>query len=131
MELHWAAKYIGVPYEIGGAEASGADCWGLVRWVLKAERGLLLPELSVRIADAENEANIKRCFSEWRRVDDYQEFDVVTMRNAFGHHVGIIARVQGGSADILHCDEPRSTVANLATMQLLGYRDFRSWRHER
>lgn len=131
MNLHWAAQYIGLPYKIGGNDRAGIDCWGLVRLVLAEQRGIIMPELSVRSTDNDNEANIKRCFVGWSKSDGKSEFDIITMRNAFGHHVGIVARADDWETWVLHCDEPHSTAANIATLRLLGYRDFRSWRHER
>ena len=127
--MHWAAKYVGVPYTIGGDELSGADCWGLVRLVLRAERRIEMPALA--IGQAGNDSALRRCFSGWSAADmrRLHEFDIVTMRNPFGHHVGIVAMADDFGAMILHCDEPASSVIRLSMMKICGYKDFRAWRY--
>lgn len=127
--MHWAAKYIGVPYKVGGDALSGADCWGLVRLVLRAERGIEMPALS--IGQSGNDSALRRCFIGWSAADLRRlcEFDIVTMRNAFGHHVGIVAMADDFGAVVLHCDEPASHVMRFSTMPSFGYRDFRAWRY--
>lgn len=127
--MHWAAKYVGIPYKIGGDALSGADCWGLVRLVLRVERSVEMPELS--IGQAGNDAALRRCFVGWRAADLRKlcPFDIVTMRSAFGHHVGIVAMADDFGAMILHCDEPASSVVRFSMMQIIGYRDFRAWRY--
>lgn len=127
--MHWAAKYVGIPYKIGGDDLSGADCWGLVRLVLRAELGLEMPALA--IGQAGNDAALRRCFAGWSAADLRRlcEFDIVTMKNAFGHHVGIVAMADDFGAMLLHCDEPRSHVVRFSIMGSMGYKDFRAWRY--
>lgn len=127
--MHWAAKYIGIPYRQGGDAPAGADCWGLVRLVLRSERGLEMPTLS--IGQTGNAQALRRCFAGWQAADlrRLYEFDIVTMRNAYGHHVGIVADTDGCGVMLLHCDEPQSHVMRLSLMQQFGYRDFRAWRY--
>lgn len=51
----WARKYIGIPYSNQGRDpVTGLDCWGLVRFVLNTEFGLLLPSFSSLYNDSEN-----------------------------------------------------------------------------
>lgn len=127
--MHWAAKYVGIPYKIGGDDLSGADCWGLVRLVLRAELGLEMPALA--IGQAGNDAALRRCFAGWSAADLRRlcEFDIVTMKNAFGHHVGIVAMADDFGAMLLHCDEPRSHVVRFSIIGSMGYKDFRAWRY--
>lgn len=125
--MHWAAGYIGIPYVRGGEARDGADCWGLVRLVLREQCGLDMPAISV--GEAVNARAIRAAFVGWARVEKPRAFDVVTMRDPFGHHVGIIAKADEWTALVLHCAEPQSTIISFAAMGLLGYKDFRIWRH--
>jgi murein DD-endopeptidase / murein LD-carboxypeptidase len=40
--MDWS-QYVGIPYKFGGSSREGADCWGLVRLVLKEVYGKELP----------------------------------------------------------------------------------------
>lgn len=129
--LHWATQYIGIPYKAGGfSRKDGVDCWGLVRMVLQEQKGIYMPTLSIGVIDANAEKEIRRCFVGWNKSDGQKEFDIVTMRNALGHHIGIVVRSSPRGPDILHCDRPQSNITNFATLKLLGYHHFRSWCHE-
>lgn len=48
------SKYIGIPYELGGASEWGSDCWGLVKFLYRLQHQIELPlyngELSGRRA---------------------------------------------------------------------------------
>lgn len=106
---------------------AAADCWGLVRLVLQNEKGLDMPALAV--AHSGNTRAIRQCFVGWRAVEHPHEFDILTMRNARGHHVGIIAKAEDFHTLVLHCDEPQSSIVPLVVLQKLGYKDFRLWRY--
>jgi len=45
----WVMRYVGVPFVEGGADISGADCYGLVSLVLEDQTGAPLPRT---VADA-------------------------------------------------------------------------------
>lgn len=125
--MHWAAQYLGTPYVRGADGADGADCWALVRRVLREQRAIDMPALA--IAQQGNARAIRACFDGWRAADEPQEFDIVTMKNRNGHHVGIVAKNDGADVMILHSDEPQSNIITLALLSRIGYKDFSFWRY--
>lgn len=112
--MSWAARYIGLPFEDGGRTRRGLDCWGLVRLVFAAERGIELP--SYGEISAGDLMALARAFTagaegaHWMQVTLPQEFDVVLMRSGHGHrgvvHVGVIA----GPGRLLHVERTTASV---------------------
>ena len=47
----WVNNYIGIPYKFAGYGMDGADCWGLVRMILRREYGKELPSYAHDGAD--------------------------------------------------------------------------------
>ena len=127
--MHWSVKYLGIPYVNGACGFDGSDCWGLVRLVLREETCIVLPEVNVA-SDINNSPAIRECLEEWKNVTDYKVYDCITMRNALGHHIGIVVKVDGESVYVLHCYEPQSSIVQLSDLPRLGFRDLRIWRHE-
>src|SRR5260370_22375176 len=41
--MHWAARYVGIPFADEGHDFSGCHCWGLVHLILKNEAGIQTP----------------------------------------------------------------------------------------
>lgn len=39
----WAASYVGIPFQTGGRERTGADCWGLLSIAYREVFGIALP----------------------------------------------------------------------------------------
>jgi cell wall-associated NlpC family hydrolase len=98
MRSHWAAEYIGKPWQNGASGQSAYDCFGLVRAVYRERLGLTIPTVAV---DALAPLAVCRAmrdydYSPWQRVDaPEREFDVVEMSLAKRpHHVGVF--VDGG-----------------------------------
>jgi cell wall-associated NlpC family hydrolase len=107
---HWAAKYIGLPFD-----PVQFNCWGLVRRVLRDERGIDVPEYGEISADdlmrAARQVNHDICTKAWRKIDAPMEFDVVLMtakeggHRVFGH-VGIMT----DATHVLHVWEATAAV---------------------
>lgn len=60
----WVSKYIGLPFEDCANGPDSFDCWGLVRFVMENEFGILLPDLSYDTSDKNRN----------RFVDQYRPF---------------------------------------------------------
>lgn len=96
--MSWEARYIGLPFLDGGRTRRGTDCWGLVRLVFAAERGIDLPSYG-EISAADLLA-LARAFKagaadpHWPETLNPQAFDLVAMRSGQGHpgivHVGVL-----------------------------------------
>ena len=94
----WSAKYVGMKFLECGRDASGVDCWGLVCLVLRAERGIELPDYldvykSIALERSQIATEIMRPRQEWQRVatQDAQPFDVLVVRmHGLPMHVGVV-----------------------------------------
>ncbi len=101
---HWAEKYIGLPWENGGQGPDEFDCWGFVRHVYQAERGIHLPILAI---DADKPLAIRHAIASekaseaWKEVDYLQpeDFDVMLLSKA--HHPDHCGVWVNGA--LLHC----------------------------
>jgi len=74
---------VAVPYVDGGREMAGADCWGLVRLVMRERGGVDLPTYG-EIAASERARVARRMRRDsdggpWLPVDVPRELDVVVM----------------------------------------------------
>ena len=91
----WAAKYIGVPFKDHGRDLNGFDCWGLVSFILREERGLLLPDFGGQYRDTRDrdgiEIVIRAEAEQWTRVATPMVEDVVVF-NIGGRplHCGLV-----------------------------------------
>lgn len=101
--MHWAEKYIGKPWANGAQGPDAFDCWGFVRHVYLAERGIALPVLDI---DADKPLAIRHAIvkeqaaERWVQVaGELEDFDVVLLSQArHPDHVGVW--VKGA---LLHC----------------------------
>jgi cell wall-associated NlpC family hydrolase len=96
---HWSGRYVGLPWQDGGRDGGGVDCWGLVRLVYSFELGIDLPtygEIPARSLIAVARAvSAGKDGEDWRAVENGLQtaFDVCVMRlsgrGATGH-VGVM-----------------------------------------
>lgn len=100
-------RYLGIPWQPGGASRRGADCWGLVRLVQRAEYGRRLPRLGI-LPDALRRrmqafGAAARHAPQWRRLPHWRaatEGDVLIMGPDARRllHIGILV----GAGRVLH-----------------------------
>ncbi len=130
----WAAKYIGLPFLDHGRDFNGVDCWGLVRLVLKHEKGIDVPSYGDTSAlDLQTVANtVKReAFAyPWVAVmpNAIEPFDVAVMyRRRDPIHVGIMVT----DKHVLHIEEKISAVMVPVSHATIVFRYPRFFRHQR
>lgn len=103
----WAGHYIGLPFKEHGRDASGVDCWGLVRLVQAEQFGLALPSY---VNEYENTVKreqigglIEREACKWRLIKNGDECcgDIAVMRiRGVPMHVGLVL----GDKQMLHIE---------------------------
>ena len=131
--LHWAAKYIGLPYAPNGRSKAGVDCWGLLVLVYAAEWGIVLPDIP---GISQVPTHLQGIILEKEAVRDWWEialpFDgcaVAMTKQSTIHHVGIWAEIDGGK--VIHCVPHQNVVADtLRNLRLRGYRQAQFYKHK-
>lgn len=80
-------KYLSIPYRAGGRDWSGCDCYGLVRLILKEEKGIELP-LFETVSSAKEFEMIR---SRFHAIDIPTDFCLVNLkaRPPFFAHIGL------------------------------------------
>lgn len=94
------AQYLGIPFRDHGRDATGCDCWGLVRLVYREQLGITMPDLGDRYSDAYAKGEVSRTAADataesWN-IDvtgqPLRELDVLTFTRAgIETHVGLYA----------------------------------------
>ena len=90
---HFANKYIGLPWVAGAQGPNSFDCWGFARYVLKAEYGHDVPQVTTNpdnLRDVLHAFKHDLAFQAFYEVPELQDGDVVLMRQAKNPvHAGI------------------------------------------
>lgn len=122
--IHWASRYVGMPWENGAQGPAAYDCWALVRQVQREHYGRELPMI---VVDAEDGSAVHDAFrshperARWTRVDSPQDGDcVLTHKGNEVDHVGVYLDLDGGR--VLHAITGSGVVCTtLPTLQRLGW----------
>jgi cell wall-associated NlpC family hydrolase len=128
--MHWAARYVGLPFADGGRDFVGVDCWGLVQLVMRHEKGIALPcygeTSALDLAAVAGVMARESLVEPWQWVEAPRPFDVVVMhRRRDPVHVGIMA-----SADqLLHIEQKIAAVLLPLDHPTLRFRNPRFLRH--
>lgn len=126
--LHWAYEYLGKPYVENTDGPDSYDCWGLVREVCKKRIDCDMPLINVGRND--NYEAVAKAITGWEKVEaPYQEYDILTMRNSFGRHIGICIKANG-NVMLLHAEIPQVQVVDIKRLSTLGYKDVQGWRYQ-
>lgn len=103
-------QYIGIPYVEKGRNASGVDCWGLVRLIYKNEYNIDLPSFSSEYT-VDDDARIGELFSQykegWEQIQ-FPEPGTVVLFRMFGvdSHIGVTV----SPTHFIHVREGRDSV---------------------
>lgn len=139
--MHWAVRYVGVPFREIGFDLSGCHCWGLVVLVYRNERGIALPRHDT--INAEQLLATARAFASssavppWQPVrDDRRDFDVVLMGadekdgdgvlRRYPSHIGLAV----GRNRVLHVERGVDAVCVPSSHWTVCHRIIGAWRHE-
>ncbi len=122
--MHWAAAYIGLPWEATANGPRAYNCWSFVRHVQKAHFGLDLPEIpnpeDLRLLAESFRDHPER--ARWKNVGLPQEGDCVLLRmSRVPIHVGVWLCEMGGG--VLHCARGAGVV-----YQRLDALDLNGWK---
>lgn len=126
----WIKEYIGIPYESCGRKREGADCWGLVRMILRERFDIEVPMYN-EYTDSEDFSSSERVIKdktesgEWDQVsfENARAGDVVVLRvRGYPIHVGLYL----GKGRMIHIlRKIKSVVEDLRTPQwkfrVIGY----------
>lgn len=103
--LHWAYKYIGLPWVNGAQGPNEFDCWGFFRYIQENHFYNVIPAYDVNANDFKTVANTimdAEYRTKWRSTSTPTESCAVLMAHAkYPSHVGIWLDVDGGG--VLHC----------------------------
>lgn len=115
--MHWASKYINLPYEPGGRGPERVDCWGLLALAYREHFGITLPEPAGLSLYQQHQINAEA----WEPVAVPRDGDAVAMgKGRVCSHVGLWVAAGGGR--VLHCFNNMAVVAEpLRTVRMRGY----------
>jgi lipoprotein Spr len=133
MNERWIEKYVGIPFVDGGRDAAtGLDCWGLVRLVLKNECDIDVPsygDISAHdLSKVAREVALATMVEPWYPTTKVQPFDVAVMhRHIAPVHVGIIVALNPDR--MLHIERATHSVFVPINHVTVKHRQIKYYRH--
>lgn len=130
--MHWAAKYIGLPYAPAARGPKAVDCWGLVYLAYWQEFKIELPYYPGIPIEQPIECVTtisKGLKQDWVQVETPFEAAFVAMseRDAI-HHIGLYLECRGGL--VLHCRPGVNVVAEkIRQIKFRGIRKIEFYRY--
>ena len=131
--MHWAVKYIGLPWTPQGFGPQEFNCWGLVWWVQRNQFARDLPQHAfvspydrVRMA-REMETAVHG--SDWLELPKPMDGCVVGLSSSrIVHHVGLYADVDGGL--VVHSCEGKGVLAqSVSNLRATGWNLIKFYAH--
>ena len=131
--MHWATKYIGIPWVFGGRDLKGFDCYGLFKYIEENDFNLSLLEIDIDTYNYKNvllEFDQAKEFSNWKIVDSPQEGDAAVLtKSRYPNHIGVCID-SDGIKGLIHCIEHTGVVFNdFLALKRLGWGISNYYRH--
>ena len=131
--MHWAANYIGVPWEFGGRSIEGFDCWGLFQHIQRERYSIEVSEIELT---GYNFHNVVREFDKneelksWTEIGVPEDGDGVLLRMAkYPNHVGILIKDEE-TVGVLHTVEKSGVIfSSYQNLERAGWKVARYYRH--
>lgn len=116
--MHWATKFIGLPYQSGAQGPDAFDCWAFARHVWADQFKLdvaAIPDVDGTDARATVAAfRDPEHFRNWVKAGKPGEGDAVLMsHSSTPHHVGVWIDADGGG--VLHCIKGAGVIFSTAS----------------
>lgn len=123
-------EYVGLPYKEGGETPEGFNCWGLLRYVLRYNFGVIIPNVPIHDATAS-----VQWFVNGVRAGEVIELPGpvhgagVLLRGGDAPHVGVYLDIDGGG--VLHALEDLGVVFSpMDSLRVLGYSRLKYYRYD-
>jgi len=133
--MHWAAKYVGVPYAEGARGPQAYDCWGIIQLIYRQEKGIVLPDLPglrAPMIKEINDAIQRESAIDWKEMVTPVEGCVVAMGHTEDlHHVGIWIDTGAEGGKVLNSRAGHNVVVDtLRAIKLRGLRVVKFYKHK-
>lgn len=133
----WSKKYVGIPFvSLGREQATGLDCWGLLRLVYREVFKIEIPEFAIDAHDLRSVAKaiIAGRDSTWIEVNRpmLRDGDGILMYGHVGDHLSRAETHVGifvAPRHVLHIEEASASVVVPLTHDNVAFRIAKFYRH--